>query len=155
MKGKSSSNKIRILRGRCASTEVREIIIDDGRINTGYRVRKFNIMPVDLSVSNSDVIGTLALAKRDCTLVWDFSKQTQIGWASAYMVGTYHLGDISSLIAPDHKVVRSLFVTGRAAAALSADVDFNYLIELEEISLTDDEAVLAILKEVQQDVADN
>jgi hypothetical protein len=145
----------RVLRGKMESAELRQLIVDDGIITRGYVIEAFHIFPSDVSVSNSDVIGTLALAKRDCTLDWDASKQTQIGWASAYMPGTYHVaGEGFSLIVPDHIVVRDLWITGRAAAALPGE-PFNYMVILREVTITEDESVMAILKEVQQDVEDN
>jgi len=48
-------------------------------------------------------------------------------------------------------VVRDLYVGVSAATATGTDF-FNYYIELEEISLSDNEAVLAIIKEEAQDV---
>lgn len=144
----------RTLRGIIESAEVRQLIVDDGLINTGYKVVDFIVFPGDNSVSNGDCVGTLALAERDCTVNWDASKQTQIGWAGTAMPGTHNISSPFSVIVPDHIVVRDLYVTGRSAAALPGE-PVNYMITLEEVAISDDEAVMAILKEVQQDVADN
>jgi hypothetical protein len=146
--------KTRVLRGRIDSAEVKQLIVDDGIITRGYKVVDFHVFPGDNSVSNGDCVGTLALAERDCTIEWDASKQSQIGWASTYMPGTYTVAVEFNLIVPDHIVVRDLYVTGRSAAALPGE-PVNYMITLEEVTITEDEAVMAILKEVQQDVADN
>jgi hypothetical protein len=51
---------------------------------------------------------------------------------------------------PEHVVLRDLYIQGTVSGAGGSSV-INYLIELEMIELTDDQAVLTLIKERSQD----
>jgi hypothetical protein len=55
-----------------------------------------------------------------------------------------------SVIDPDHIVVRDLYIQGQILSSGGSGV-INYLIELEAVELSDDQAVLALIKERSQD----
>jgi hypothetical protein len=67
------------------------------------------------------------------------------------MIGDSMIEFLPDLIDPTHVVVRDLYL-GITAAVATGSTTFNYYIELEEVSLTDNEAVMAIVQEESQDV---
>jgi hypothetical protein len=76
----------------------------------------------------------------------DASDNRQIGWAvTVYGTGSLEGGQIS-VIDPDHIVVRDLYIRNE-----NSNDEVNYLIELEAVDLTDDQAILTLIKERSQD----
>jgi hypothetical protein len=67
------------------------------------------------------------------------------------MDGDSTVGAQFELIDPTHIVVRDLYV-GISSAVATGTTYFNYYVELEEVALTDNQAVLAIVQEEAQDV---
>jgi len=75
----------------------------------------------------------------------------RLAWAATEAVGDSAPKQNFELVDPTHIIVRDLYIGITAATATGTD-EFNYYIELEEISLTDNEAVMAIIQEESQDV---
>ena len=140
--------KRRTLRGQLTEGETKRLIVDDGRLNHGYKVVRFVVAGIP-STSASDVFGTLSLdydAPRD----WDFGDNRQIGWASTNITTTSGVDAPFSLIDPDHVVIMDLYFQGQVSTGSGSDV-LNYFIELEPVELTDDQAILSLIKERSQD----
>lgn len=133
---------IRTMRGRFEGLETVQIVVDDGNINRAYRVLEFRVFPTSVAGSR-DVEATLAL-DYDASAAWDASDNRQIGWAAMTTTNTTRIMDFS-IIDPNHVVVRDLYVRSN-----SSDPG-NYMIVLEAMSISDDEAVLQIIKERSQD----
>jgi hypothetical protein len=64
------------------------------------------------------------------------------------MSTTYSLNNKTDIIDPDHVVIMDLWVL---AYTNGSDDRVNYLVELEPIELTDDQAILSLIKERSQD----
>ena len=140
--------KRRTLRGQMVEGENRRLILDDGRLNHGYKVVRFIVAPIPDS-SSSDAYATLCL-DYDAPFQWDWGDNRQIGWASS---GTSAAGDVRgpwTLIDPDHVVIMDLWIQARVGASGGTSL-VNYFIELEPVELTDDEAILSLIKERSQD----
>lgn len=133
---------IRTMRGQIGGLETKQIVVDDGNINRAYKVKEFRVFPTSVAGSR-DVEATLAL-DYDAGASWNASDNRQIGWAAMTTTNTTRIMEFS-IIDPDHVVVRDLYVKTNTADP------GNYLIVLEAISISDDEAVLQILKERSQD----
>ena len=139
----------RTLRGRCdANDERRRLIIDDGRVNHGFKVVAFHIISSNPAVSASDAFGSLATEEAAATSVWNLDDNRQIGWAGQN--GGNNPSNQFTLIDPDHVVISDLFVCGRGGSAAGAE-GYQYLVELEPIELTDNQAVIQLIKESAQD----
>jgi len=140
--------KRRTLRGFVPVNDgVKELIVDDGRLNHGYKVVEFSILSTDPRVSTADAVGTLAMDE-DGARVWRLSDNSQIAWAGHNMSGSSAPNPNMQIIDPDHIVLRELWVWGSGTGATPG---YQYLIVLEPVSLTDDEAVLTLIKERSQD----
>jgi hypothetical protein len=134
--------KTHTLRGRLDGNEIRRLIIDDGRFTHAMRVVSFVVFPRSVA-SGNDIQVTLSL-NRDFTIVFDAANNGQIGWASWW-------SDASAkhdwtYVDPDHLVVRDLYISNTSAGAAEA----NYVIKLEAQDISDDEAILQLIKENSQ-----
>jgi hypothetical protein len=156
--------KVRVLRGRLrayAYDGPTNVIQDDQRFNHGFRIKRFVVSQENLhssSIGSRDMYGVLgthsdSLSPTAASTVveWLWSDKRQVAWASTEAIGDSVAAARFELVDPTHVVVRDLYVGISAGTATGTDF-FNYYIELEEISLTDNEAVLAIVKEEAQDV---
>jgi hypothetical protein len=141
--------RIRTLRGRTVvNGDVIRLIVDDGQFTHGYKVLGFQVLAVDPTSSTADCVGTLALSPSGADR-WDLSDNRQIAWAGQTMYGSSSPFPNMATIDPDHIVVRDLWVWGFGT---TADPGYQYLVTLEEVTITEDHAVLQLIKEVSQDV---
>jgi hypothetical protein len=137
--------KRRTLRGRLDTSELRRLIVDDGRLNHGYRVVSFVVFPYAPAGGTQQTPVTLGL-DYDMGANMDASDNRQIGWAvTVYGSGALEGGQIS-VIDPDHVIIQDLWIRNENAVD-----EVNYLIELEPVDLNDDQAILSLIKERSQD----
>jgi hypothetical protein len=140
--------KRRTLRGQVIEGEVKRLIVDDGRLNHGYKVVRF-VVACGPTSSSFDAFGTLSL-DFDAPRNWDWGDNRQIAWASTNMSTTGGADAPFTLVDPDHVVIMDLYIQGQVSASGGSDV-INYFVELEPVELTDDQAILALIKERSQD----
>lgn len=155
-------NRVRTLRGTVTfparagtdpvNTGRRELILDDGRINVGYRV-------IDFRIWNSDMIGFVNAFASQAHLVMSLeptsalpkaSDNREIAWAAYGATTAGPLNDFR-LTDPDHIIVRDMnLIFPQVDNTLESTV--NYYILMEEYDITDQEAIISIIKEESQDV---
>lgn len=140
--------KRRTLRGQVQEGAVKRLIVDDGRLNHGYKVIRFVVSGRPFS-SSQDCYATLSL-DFDAPLDWNWGDNRQIGWASTDLAGTAAAVSPFTVLDPDHIVIMDLYIQGQVSGSGGTDV-INYLIELEPVELTNDEAILSLIKERSQD----
>ena len=138
----------RTLRGQIIEGETKRLILDDGRLNHGYKVVNFVIVG-DPSFNGNDAWATLSL-DYDSPVTWDWSDNRQIGWASTNIQSTAGVESPFSVLDPDHVVIMDLYIQGQVGSA-GGSGEINYLIELETIDLTNDQTILTLIKERSQD----
>ena len=138
----------RTLRGQLEEGTNKRLILDDGRLNHGYKVVSF-VIACDPSSSAVDAYATLSL-DIDSAKAWDWGDNRQIGWAATNVPATGAAEAPFTVIDPDHVVLQDLFIQGQVNTAGGSNL-LNYLIELEPVSLTDDQAIITLIKERSQD----
>lgn len=138
----------RTLRGQLEEGTNKRLIVDDGRLNNGYKVMRF-VIACDPTSSAVDAYATLSL-DIDSAKAWNWGDNRQIGWASTNAPGTGAVDAPFSVVDPDHVVIQDLFIQGQVSSAGGSSL-LNYLIELEPVSLTDDQAIITLIKERSQD----
>ena len=131
------------LRGKLRANEKRRLIVDDGRFTHGDIVESFRVWNTAVS-SGNDVEAVLALSEDSLVGANAAEDNGQIGWSFQF-IGT-NGGLDGSIIDPDHLVVRDLWIENISGAPC------NFLIVLRPTTITEDQAVLALIKEVSQDV---
>ena len=143
--------RVRTLRGRIAPGTAHRLIVDDGQFTQGVKVKRFLVFPANPSSGGDDsVFGTLALDELGAVARWEADDNRQIGWSSTNQSATGYGAEAPfSYIDPDHVVVRDLWIITNSASGTD---DVNFVVELEPVTISEDQAVLALLKEVSQDV---
>ena len=138
---------IRTLRGQFEEGVPKRLILDDGQLNQGYIVRKFVVCGDPDSSANdcSAFLQTGITANK-----WNWGDNRQIAWASTNIASLQGMNAPFSVIDPEHIVLQDLFINGRFTTARIVG-NINYLIELEPKTLTDDQAVMTLIKERSQD----
>ncbi len=135
--------RTRTLRGRVAAQETKRLIVDDGLFNHGMRVKEFHVWATSQS-SGEDPNCILGLDS-DMNGDWDASDNRQIGWAAQSTSSGSRIMQFN-LIDPDHVVIQDLYIYNRSDTEPA-----NYMVILEPMMLTDDQAILQLIKERSQD----
>ena len=139
------NNNIRTLRGYLTDTDVHRIVVDDGRPNHGYKVLDFRVW---VEGTGADGVSAVLGTQYDMLPGMRADDNRQIAWAGNTWssTGTPTTGSFS-VIDPDHVIITDLYIQG-----LNANIDpCNYLIIVQPITMTDDEAILRLIKERSQD----
>ena len=155
-------DKIRTLRGSIefpargggdpVNTGRRLLILDDGRINIGYRIIEFRIWNADMTgqIDAFAAQAHLAMSTDITSALADAADNREIAWA-AYNTATGFDLNYWELTDPDHIVVRDLNIIFPVVS--NTDIQsVNYYILMEEYDITDQEAIISIIKEESQDV---
>lgn len=139
------NNNIRTLRGQLSGANPRRIIVDDGRPNYGYKVLEFAVW--NTGTGASGVFGVLG-TQYDMNPFADAGDNRQIAWAGSAWntAGNDSNANRYSVIDPDHIVITDLYLR-----ALAPGETMNYMIVVQPITMSDDEAILQLIKERSQD----
>jgi len=141
--------KRRTLRGQFPEGQVKRLIVDDGRLNHGYRVVSFLVAGDGNISAGNDVTAVLGL-DYDTPPTWNWGDNRQIAWASTNIDSLAGLNAPFSVVDPDHIVIMDLYIQGQTGSAGGTGV-INYLVELEPVELSNDQAILTLIKERSQD----
>lgn len=132
------------LRGQFTPGQTKRLLLGDGRLNIAYRITRF-IVSGDPSNAVNDAYGTLGL-DFDMPTTWDWGDNRQIAWAATRIQGNDSAEAPFSLVDKDSAVVGDLYIAGGSGGTV-----VNYYVELEQMELTDDQAVMVLVKERSQD----
>lgn len=130
----------------------RELLLDDGLINQGYRITGFFVW----SGIRADNFCTATLSSKPKIAGSDQNAgiNTEIAWATfGTVTGPLTAGAVyhDRVIDLDHIINRDLFISMISASG-NPDQTWNYLITMEATNLSNDEAILAIIREESQNV---
>ena len=131
----------RVLRGRLDANSTARLIVDDGQFNQAWQVVGFDVFPT--AGTGDDTQGILSIDEDGLTGAWDASDNRQIGWS--FMFITTGGGTHGSWIDDRNLVVRDLWIENFSG------VSMNYLIRVERRTISDDQAILALIQERAQD----
>lgn len=120
-----------------------QIVVDDGRINVGYKVTGFFLW-LD-SASNASFAASLSMSEVIAGSGMDASDNSQIGWVYVAPNGSDSVLK-EYILDPDHVIVRDLFIQLSGAP----NDTYNYMVVAEEYELSDNEAIMGIIKEGDQ-----
>jgi len=137
----------------------KHLVVDDGNFNNAWRITKFVVSyydPTTSAAANRDSIGVLATHPEALNdglthVLWNWDDRRQVAWAGMDFQGDTSVGRTFELIDPQHVIVRDLYI-GISASFETSAVFYNYFIELERVTLSDNQAVMAIIQEESQDV---
>lgn len=139
--------RVRTLRGQievtAGGTGKQQIIVDDGLLNRGYKVIGFYVW--ENSGSPTQFNATLSMLPSLAADDMDASNNSQIGWVWQGS-STNGWSWKEYILDPDHIIVRDLYVTLKDAA----NDKYNFMVVVEQMSITPDEAIMSIIKEESQ-----
>ena len=141
--------KLRTLRGQIAASgglAKKNLIASDGLVNFGLKIVSFRIWNEQTPTAGSTFTGILSLDTIASGDNMNAGDNRQIAWTFANSNSLASIVSMQSIIDPDHIVNRDLFLT---MDNTSAGI-YNYLIECQVVELTDDEAIITIIKETSQ-----
>jgi len=158
--------KVRTLRGQITAVggkADKQLILNDQLINRGLRVTGFFVWPsIASATQDQNITAILSYAQLGSANVeMDAGDNTQLGWAFQMQTGAIPSGGVpdpgrspgssgyfNQLIDPDHIINRDLFIALRS----SNDRTYNYMVVCELMELTDNEAIITIIKENSQSI---
>ena len=140
---------LRTLRGSIIEGDIKRLVVDDGRYTQGYKVVEFYVW-CNPNASTKDAYGSLALNSNFGAALQDASENSQIAWAGNSVAGTGGQEPPFSIIDPNHVVVRDLYLRTEVGSSGGTQA-VNYMVVLEQITLTPDQGVLQLIKERSQD----
>jgi len=137
------AGRIRTLRGQIeavgAGVGKKQLILSDGLINYGLKITKFQIWAVDPA---DTFIAILSYETLPAATEMNAGDNRQFGWSVGNGSAEIH----SSFLDPDHIINRDMELS-----VINTDLGFyNYLIEMQVYELSDDEAIISIIKETSQ-----
>jgi len=140
-----ATGRIMTLRGLLSKdrNNKKQLVVGEGRLNVGYIIESFTLWPTEYD-ANYAFYGYLATDVRGITNM-DASKSDQIAWFH----GGFYAPAPSAIIDPQHIVNQDLYVVTNDSDIAIA---LNYLITMREVHLSDDEAIMTILKSEAQNV---
>jgi len=136
--------RTRTLRGVLEDTTVRQLVVDDGRLNHGLKIKEFHVW---VNGASADGVYAILGTQYDMVPFGDASDNRQIAWAgNAWSTGTGLTSTSFSVVDPDHIVIQDLYIQ-----RVNPADNCNYLIVLEPIGLNNDQTILQLIKERSQD----
>lgn len=139
---------LRTMRGQITVTGgvgKKSLLLEDGLINQGYRVTAFEVWQSEADVNADNFSAVLTMDTLGSPVDMNAADNRQIGWAFQLSVGTSSIGPYRAVLDPDHIAVRDLFIQ-----MVGGDSTYNYLLVIEKYELSDDEAIIQIIKEESQ-----
>jgi len=116
---------------------------NDGK--TGYKVVKFQIIPVTPGANIDAVVKIFKVEAGTATATIDFNDNTLLAVAWSYN-DTY---ETESIIIFDNEIFnQDIYVQNHDEKATGS---INYYIELEQVDLTEDQALVAIVKNLRNE----
>ena len=124
----------RTLRGTLQAGQVKRLIVDDGNFTNGIKIKSFAVWSPTASNDGFAILSR----NEDLATPMDPCDGAQIGWA-VYSVATTNLANAMAWIDPDHVIQQDLYISVQNGL-------MAYLIEAEEVNLTDAQGVLQMVK---------
>ena len=141
--------KLRTLRGEIevlGTSGKKNLVVADGLVNYGLKILSFRVWKQDQVSGAFQYQAVLSLDVTAGAVTPNASDNRQIAWDSMHSSATVQIVAPNPIIDPDHIVNRDLFLTLESATAGM----YNYLIEAQVVELSDDEAIVTIIKETSQ-----
>ena len=144
--------KLRTLRGQitvAGGVARKNIIVADGLVNYGLQIKSFQVWreTVPDGAGNVTVNAILSLDTISSGANMNAADNRQFAWFQMSVNGVDGgLIQPYTIIDPDHIINRDLFLTVDNAT----NGILNYLIEAQVVELSDDEAIITIIKETSQ-----
>jgi len=140
------SNRILSYKGKLVNGGQATILLSTRKGETGYRIRKFQAMGTSEDENYEATIKLYSTFQSTIDISVDFSDTSLLG---AILYGDQNspaTAAVQTIVFDQVIFNQDIYVTFDAA---SASADMNYYLELEMISLTEDQAMVATLSDIR------
>ena len=140
------SNRILSYKGKLVNGGQATILLSTRKGGTGYRIRKFQAMGTSEDENYEATIKLYSTFQSTVNISVDFSDTALLG---AILYGDQNspaTAAVQTIVFDQVIFNQDIYVTFDAA---SASADMNYYLELEMISLTEDQAMVATLSDIR------
>ena len=137
--------KNRVLRGQLADGETRRLIVDDGNFNDGWTIVHF-VVAGDGQTS-TECNAKICLDSGVPGPAWNWGDNREVAWASTRQTAESTWGGWEGAIDPNNVIIQDAFITGQS----SNGSVINYMVTIERVVLSDDQAILGLIQERAQD----
>ena len=139
---------IKSYRGKLADDTTITIPLHTNDGKTGYRIIKFELFPSDPTADNENVVKIYTVEQTAVDAAVNFVDTTLLGVAFLKHGSTNTTYDTEIIIFDNTTLNQDIYVTSIDASDNSA---MNYYIELEQVPLTEDQALVAIVKNLRNE----
>jgi hypothetical protein len=146
--------KLKTFRARLSPGDVQTIRLSTNDGLTGYKINKFEVMQQTPGVGDVELVFQVFTSKLDETgsirtasATVDFNDPTLVGVAVHRQDPNNNSTADRTVIFDTMKFNQDIYIT--LADAMTAVVDGNYYLELEQVKLSKDEATVATLKDMR------
>jgi len=134
-------------RGKMSDDSIDTITLHTNTGSTGYRIVKFQIMPVNADTNVETTMAIYKIPQTAASADLDFSDNTLLAGA-IYTTSASNLYNPEPVIIFDNEIFnQDIYITLKGASGGPATM--NYYIELEQISLDLTENTVATLKDIR------
>ena len=139
-------SKIKSFRGRIKDSDIQTIVLHTNNGSTGYRIKKFQLLPIDSNETVEQSVKIYAVPQVTATEDIDFSDNTLLA------AGIVHANADRDFVSPDTVIFdnmifnQDIFITSKAGSSAR---DVNYYIELEQFTIDLAENTIATLKDIR------
>ena len=139
-------SKIKSFRGRIKDSDIQTIVLHTNNGSTGYRIKKFQLLPIDSNETVEQSVKIYAVPQVPATEDIDFSDNTLLA------AGIVHANADRDFVSPDTVIFdnmtfnQDIFITSKAGSSAR---DVNYYIELEQFTIDLAENTIATLKDIR------
>ena len=134
-------------RGKMADDSVDTITLHTNDGSTGYRLTKFQVMPVNADTNVETTMAIYKIPQTAASTDVDFSNSSLLA-AAIYTTSSSNLYNPEPIIIFDNEIFnQDIFITIKGSTAAQAAM--NYYIELEQIKLDLNENTVATLKDIR------
>jgi len=141
---------IKSYRGLIASNSQHTINLHTNDSKTGYKVKKFLLMPYNNTTEDYEaVVKIYKISQSAIDVEIDFTDNTLIAagqWGSSSSSNIYP--DDLTIIFDNEVFNQDIYITSKDT---KTNTGVNYYIELEQVNLTEDQALIAIVKNLRNE----
>jgi hypothetical protein len=140
---------IKSYRGLLADNTIATIPLhtNDGKI--GYRIKKLELFPSDPTATNENIIKVFSVEPTTTSTDVDFEDGTLLAVAMWSNSNTTYANPDDMIVVFDNAIFnQDIYVAHRSS---QGGLAVNYYIELEQMDLTEDQALVAIVKNLRNE----
>jgi len=137
---------IKSFRGKLADEQQETIHLHTNNGETGYRIRKFELMPAAVNQDSQNVVKIYSTIQTTLDALIDFSDQTLLAVGIHQNTASYAYQEYTVVVFDNITFNQDIYISNKDYATGEA---INYHLELEQVKLDLSESTVATLKDIR------